>query len=52
MCKIHGNLPKNNSEFWVKKLQRNRERDNEVTNYYKNNNWNIMRVWEHELKGV
>lgn len=49
-CKIHGNKPKNNQEFWIKKLNRNLERDKEVTNYYIRNNWNILRIWEHQLK--
>ncbi len=33
-CPIHGNSPKTNSEFWIKKLNRNRERDEEVNRYY------------------
>ena len=33
-----------------KKLNRNVERDKEVTNYYKQKEWNILRVWEHQLK--
>src|SRR5699024_747722 len=50
LCPIHGKIPKSNIEFWKKKLQRNRERDDEVTHYYKERNWNIMRIWEHEIK--
>jgi DNA mismatch endonuclease, patch repair protein len=49
-CELHGNKPKNNQEFWIKKLNRNIERDKEVTNYYIKNNWNILRIWEHQLK--
>ncbi|PKH10676.1 MULTISPECIES: very short patch repair endonuclease [Planomicrobium] len=49
-CPEHGNKPKNNSEFWEKKLNRNVERDKEVTDYYINHGWNILRVWEHEFK--
>ena len=49
-CPVHGNRPKKNFEFWDKKLKRNIERDKEVTNYYTDNNWNILRVWEHDLK--
>jgi len=50
VCPIHGNTPKTNQEYWEKKLQRNVERDKEVTKYYKDKNWNILRVWEHEVK--
>ncbi|WP_053375553.1 very short patch repair endonuclease [Paenibacillus sp. FJAT-27812] len=49
-CEIHGNMPKSNQEYWLKKLKRNKERDNEVTNYYQNRGWSIMRIWEHQLK--
>jgi DNA mismatch endonuclease, patch repair protein len=49
-CPIHGNLPKTNSSFWKKKLDRNVERDKEVNEYYKDSGWKIKRVWEHEIK--
>lgn len=49
-CPIHGNMPKTNVEFWKKKLSRNIERDKEVNQYYKEEGWNIKRVWEHEVK--
>ncbi|PBB06919.1 very short patch repair endonuclease [Salimicrobium humidisoli] len=49
-CPLHGNLPKTNADFWKKKLNRNVERDREVNNYYEQNNWNILRIWEHEVK--
>lgn len=50
MCPVHCKLPKSNCEFWLKKLQRNKERDVYVTSYYTIRNWNILRIWEHELK--
>ncbi|MFD1361248.1 very short patch repair endonuclease [Lentibacillus salinarum] len=49
-CPLHGNMPKNNRDFWKRKLTRNVERDRDVTNVYKENGWHILRVWEHELK--
>ncbi|GIO91411.1 very short patch repair endonuclease [Paenibacillus lactis] len=49
-CIYHGNSPKSNMDYWIKKLNRNKERDLQVTNYYKNNDWSILRVWEHQLK--
>lgn len=49
-CPIHGNRPLSNQEYWDKKLQWNKERDKEVTQHYKDNNWLIIRIWEHELK--
>ena len=38
-CPIHYKSPSTNFEFWAL-----------VTEYYKSNNWNILRIWEHELK--
>lgn len=49
-CPVHGNSPKTNTSFWKKKLDRNVERDKEVTEYYKDQGWHIKRVWEHEIK--
>lgn len=50
VCPEHGNMPKSNKEFWEKKLNRNQERDDEVNKYYMENGWNILRIWEHEVK--
>jgi DNA mismatch endonuclease, patch repair protein len=49
-CPVHGNMPKSNQEYWIKKLQRNKTRDVEVNNFYKNNGWNLLRIWEHTFK--
>ncbi|OIR59889.1 very short patch repair endonuclease [Bacillus sp. FMQ74] len=49
-CDIHGNMPKSNKEYWEAKLKRNKVRDSEVTSYYKEKGWNILRIWEHEFK--
>lgn len=49
-CPLHGTRPKTNQEFWNKKLDRNIERDKEVTQHYKDINWNILRIWEHDIR--
>jgi DNA mismatch endonuclease, patch repair protein len=49
-CPLHGNMPKNNREYWERKLNRNIERDVEISKWYIEKNWNILRVWEHEIK--
>ena len=49
-CPLHFTRPKSNQEFWDKKISRNVERDKEVTNYYEENDWNIIRFWEHEVR--
>jgi DNA mismatch endonuclease (patch repair protein) len=49
-CNIHGNIPQSNKEYWVKKLKRNEDRDQEVTAFYNCHGWSILRLWEHQLK--
>lgn len=49
-CPEHGSLPETNTDFWKNKLNRNKERDLEVTAYYKDKGWFVIRIWEHELK--
>jgi len=49
-CKKHGSMPATRTEFWKKKIARNKERDKEVNRHYKKEGWQVIRVWEHELK--
>jgi G:T-mismatch repair DNA endonuclease (very short patch repair protein) len=46
----HSNLPRNNQEFWAKKLQANKDRDKFVNRELRKLGWIVVRVWEHELK--
>jgi DNA mismatch endonuclease (patch repair protein) len=41
---------KTNTEFWQKKIERNRERDVEVNNYLESQNWKVIRFWSHEIE--
>ncbi|SDO58226.1 T/G mismatch-specific endonuclease [Paenibacillus sp. yr247] len=50
-CDIHGRYPKSNREYWDQKIRKNKQRDLDVTSSYKNKGWNILRIWEHQLKG-
>ncbi|MGD7045655.1 very short patch repair endonuclease [Jeotgalibacillus proteolyticus] len=50
VCPSHGNMPKSNQEYWLKKLKRNQERDKEVNEYYLEKGWRLLRIWEHEFK--
>ena len=45
-CKI----PKTNRDFWVKKIQRNKERDLKVQKELALMGWHSITVWECELK--
>jgi DNA mismatch endonuclease, patch repair protein len=47
-CPEHGLTPKSNAAYWVPKLERNRERDQRVTEGLEADGWTVVRVWEHE----
>lgn len=49
-CPVHGRIPKSNTDYWNAKYIKNKTRDEEVNTFYRENNWNILRVWEHEFK--
>ena len=47
-----GNIKKklrSNKDYWIKKIQRNIERDKYVTNKLKKQGWTVLRFWEHEI---
>ena len=45
-CKI----PTSNREFWVKKIRRNQERDQENYRLLQENGWQVIVIWECQLK--
>lgn len=47
-CPLHGNLPRNNAEWWAAKLARNVARDTEKDAALRLCGWDVLRVWEHE----
>lgn len=42
--------PKTRSKFWHDKIERNRERDKENEKLLRDSGWNVLVVWECELK--
>ncbi len=42
--------PKNNAEFWKKKIDRNVERDQENVKQLEKAGWRVIVIWECELK--
>ncbi len=48
-CAKHGTRPAGNRAFWKAKLDRNAERDRQVTRLLRRADWKVLRVWEHEL---
>ena len=54
-CFWHGhdcrNLkPKSNTDYWDKKINKNRDRDQRITNRFQMRGWRVVRIWECELK--
>lgn len=41
---------KSNREFWIKKIERNIERDTEVNEYLKKEGWTVLRFWGNDIK--
>ena len=40
---------KSNREFWIPKIERNIQRDNEVNEYLTANGWTVLRFWETDI---
>ncbi|HUD44381.1 MAG TPA: very short patch repair endonuclease [Patescibacteria group bacterium] len=38
------------NDFWRDKISTNRKRDKKTTFYLKKNGWNVIRIWEHQIK--
>jgi DNA mismatch endonuclease (patch repair protein) len=41
---------KSNQEFWHKKIERNRDRDNKVNQFLQQNDWVVIRFWIKDIK--
>jgi DNA mismatch endonuclease (patch repair protein) len=54
-CFWHGHdcrnvKPKDNVEYWVKKIERNKARDKLIIKTLRRKGWQVIRVWECEIK--
>lgn len=47
-CPEHCIPPKNNAEWWARKLEGNRARDRQTDEVLTSAGWTVVRVWEHE----
>lgn len=43
-------IPKTRTQWWLNKINRNREKDQESVKALRRNGWNIIIIWECELK--
>jgi DNA mismatch endonuclease (patch repair protein) len=48
-CPIHSHIPKSNEGYWLPKLKKNVERDQQKNERLMAEGWAIIRFWEHEL---
>ena len=49
-CPKHLRMPHTNSEYWQRKIERNKKRDRLVTSTLKKEGWRVVRIWEHSLE--
>ncbi len=42
--------PSDNADYWQKKREKNIRHDKEVTKYFEERGWTVLRIWECELK--
>jgi DNA mismatch endonuclease (patch repair protein) len=54
-CFWHGHncrntRPDQNKNYWVKKQEKNQERDAYITQIFTDRGWRVIRIWECELK--
>jgi len=47
---LNGEIPKTNSEFWIRKLNKNIERDKTVNKILKKTGWTVLRFSDKEIK--
>lgn len=47
-CPEHGTYPKANAKWWREKLATNRRRDCETEQRFRDHDWELVVVWEHE----
>ena len=39
-----------NRDFWIPKIERNRQRDQEINEFYRSGGWTVLRFWDFEVK--
>lgn len=43
-------MPSSNIDYWNAKIERNKIRDKKITKALKMSGWQVVRIWEHEIK--
>lgn len=49
-CPEHLRIPHSRVRYWRRKIDRNRKRDQHVTQQLEADGWLVLRFWEHDIK--
>lgn len=49
-CRSHCRMPASNVNYWQNKIEKNKNRDKKITKALKKKGWQVIRIWEHEIK--
>jgi DNA mismatch endonuclease, patch repair protein len=49
-CPICFQEPETRKDFWMKKINTNVNRDRNVDDQLQKTGWNVIRIWEHEIR--
>lgn len=49
-CAKHCRMPASNKKYWNAKIARNMARDRSIRALLRANGWQVVRIWEHQLK--
>ncbi len=49
-CPSHCRMPSSNVNYWNDKIEKNKIRDRKITKALKMKDWQVIRIWEHEIK--
>jgi len=49
-CLSHCRMPSSNIKYWNDKIENNKIRDKKTTMALKMKGWQVIRIWEHEIK--
>ncbi len=51
-CPKHGHMTKSNKKFWAAKIDMNKKRDRKNRLILRKMGYNVVRLWEHEIKDM
>lgn len=49
-CSTHCRMPSSNVDYWNSKIDKNKIRDKNITKTLRMKGWQVIRIWEHEIK--